>query len=154
MLLSVQESLGEQYGALERLAAVVARAHRVGDQEGYGAHRFGAHLRRRGGAAKTTGKSGTYTYRLPALSPDLLSPFLRPSKPRGPIAELSSQFVQTPFPRASLREYFPRGRRRIFAARGTGRLHLASPRLDGDGSGVISSRELEGIPRRNRVIRI
>jgi len=51
-----QEPTGEQHGTLERSAAVVARAHRVGHKKRHRAHRFGARVRRRGCAAETAGE--------------------------------------------------------------------------------------------------
>lgn len=54
---SAQESIGEQHRALERPAAIVARAHRMGDKEGHRAHRLGTCVRRSGHLTKTTSKS-------------------------------------------------------------------------------------------------
>jgi len=51
-----QEPTGEQHGTLERSAAVVARAHRVGHKKRHRAHRPGARVWRRGRAAETAGK--------------------------------------------------------------------------------------------------
>ena len=55
----LQEPAGEQHGALERAAAVAARAHRVGDQEGHGAHRPRARLRRHSRPPKAAGNART-----------------------------------------------------------------------------------------------
>lgn len=95
---SAQESLGEQYGALERPAAVVARAHRMGDQEGHRAHRPGARLRRRGGATKTTSKSRATPGVPSRVHTDYPPGFLPTFRARSTTAlpPNSSQFVQTP----------------------------------------------------------
>lgn len=61
---SAQKSIGEQHGTLECFTTIVARAHRMGDKERYGAHRPGTRLRRRGCSTKTTGKSSNAVSRI------------------------------------------------------------------------------------------
>lgn len=61
---SVQKSIREQHGTLERFTAIVARAHRVGDKERHRAHGPGTCLRRRGCTTKTTSKSSLAVSRI------------------------------------------------------------------------------------------